>query len=194
MTTLEQALLNTELTPFEGKAVRQVGLEAPSAGGGLRESMRIDPVELHQGDMVVTIMEHRVAKVRFEPIDKDDPGGDQRRVHVLTTETAAIASGELVDLVRSQLAVQADKIKAARAAAKGYDRLPYADDEATAALSAAHADGHHAELAPGCPECQAETDAKAAEVTDEQWEASGAKADAPTPIAGRKPRAKKAGG
>lgn len=189
MTTLEQALLNTELTPFENKAVRQVGLEAPSASGGLRESMRIDPVELQQGDRVVTIMEHVVAKVRFEPIDKDDPGGDQRRVHVLTTETAAIATGELVAMVRTQLAAQADRIKAARAAAKGYDRLPYDDD----ALAAAHATGAHAEgLVAGCPECDAEVNAEAKEVTDEQWEASAA--PAPTPIAGRRARKPKAGG
>lgn len=182
MTTLEQALLNTELTPFEGKSVRQVGLEAPSASGGLRESMRIDPVELQQGDRVVTIMEHVVAKVRFEPIDKDDPGGDQRRVHVLTTETAAIATGELVSMVQTQLAAQADRIKAARAAAKGYDRLPYDDDN---------------------PEPEGE---RPEGMTDEEWEASGdgtgetlppiEPAEGTTSISGRKPRQarKRAGG
>lgn len=193
MTTLEQALQNVTLTPFEGKDVRQVGLEAPTAAGGLRDAMRIDPVELHQGDRVVTIMEHVVTKVRFEPIDRDDPGGDQRRVHVLSTETAAIAGGELVAMVRDQLGDQRERLARAKAEAKGYPSM-VSDDE----LTAAHAAGQHTELMPGCVDCAAEEEAAADEtpdeMSDEEWEASNHPTASPagtTPIAGRRRRGAK---
>lgn len=138
-------------------------------------------------------MEHVVTKVRFEPIDRDDPGGDQRRVHVLSTETAAIAGGDLVAMVRDQLSNQRERLERARAEAKGYPSMVSEDE-----LAAAHAAGQHTELMPGCDDCTAEKDAAAAEVSDDEWEASG-QGPAPepaagtTPIAGRRRRGGKAG-
>lgn len=178
-TTAAGALADTsKLSDFEGRAVRQVGIEIPSAAGGLRDSLRIDPQEFHQGDTVYLVLECPVVKVRFDPIDKDEPAGDQRRVHIFGTAGAAIVDRELV---AEALAEQKRRVEAAQEAAAGIGRIPF-DDEA----EKAHADGLHASgLVPGCPTCDAEVQAAAAEADE-------AAPDAPTPIsAGRKKTAAK---
>lgn len=202
MSTLEQALSSTDLPPFEGLAVRQAGLEAPGMAGGLREAMRIDPAAFHQGAHIVTIEEHVVQKVRHEPIDPEAPDGDQRRVHILRTLTVAIAADELVALVQAQLAAQAERIKRAKADAKGYGSM-YDDD--------AH-DADHTEPVDGCPKCAARAAAgpddaagpdllyteRPEGMSDDEWEASAKAepAEGTTPItkARRARGAKKGGG
>lgn len=161
------------LAPFEGKDVLQVGIELPGAAGGLRESLRVDPQEFHQGDKVYVVHETTCAKVRFEPIDKADPSGPQRRVHVLGVTTATIVDA---DLVAQQLDAQRRRIEDA----KGLQRLPGSEAEVRAfQLAQAHAAGEHAaELVDGCEVCQAEKDAAAAEAPP-----------APTSIKGRRKRA-----
>ena len=163
------------LENFEGLPVVEAGIEIPGAAGGLREAMKIDPATFHKGEQVFVVLECRVGKVRFDPIDTDYLDGPQRRVHVFVVTGATMVDG---DLVRTQLTDQAEKIRLAREAAQGVTRLPYTDDEFQLVLS--HADGGHASgLVDNCPVCQTEAAAVAAE----------AEAEAPTPIAGRRKRA-----
>lgn len=162
------------LEDFEGLPVVEAGIEIPGAAGGLREAMKIDPSTFHKGEQVFVVLECRVGKVRFDPIDMDNLDGPQRRVHVFVVTNATMVDG---NLVREQLTTQAEKIRLARDAAKGVSRLPYTDDEFVMATE--HANGDHSQgLVPGCPVCDSEAAAVAAEAED----------DAPTPITGRKRR------
>lgn len=155
------------LQSFEGRAVRTVGIEIPSAAGGLREAMKIEPQEFHHGQKVFVVLECDVAKVRFDPLGDDTD--DLRRVHVFAAEQAVIVDEALV---REHLDEQARRIDEAKRRAKGEFTL----DEAQ--LEEAHAAGEHADglLACGCPPCDAERAAAAAE--DDEVEP-------PTPISKR---------
>lgn len=193
MTDLAGALADTsKLTDFEGLAVRQVGIEIPGAAGGLRDPLRIDPQEWHKGDRLYVVMELQVAKVRFDSIDKDDPAGDQRRVHITDVIGTAIVDRELV---AEALAEQKRRVELAKEAAAGVGRLPV-DDEA----EKAHDDGLHAAgLVPGCPKCEEEAAAIEREQAEGDKQAAAKEPEGeppmPTPIAGRarKAAAKRAG-
>lgn len=159
------------LADFEGLPVVEAGIEIPGAAGGLREAMRIDPQTFHKGEQTFVVLECKVGKVRFDPIDADYLDGPQRRVHVFTVTNATMVDG---DLVRAQLSDQAERIRLAKEAEAGIQRLPM-DDEGEHGL--AHARGEHASgLVDGCPVCQAEVDALDRE------------ASTPTPITGRRKR------
>lgn len=184
-TTAAGALADTsKLSDFEGLSVRQVGIEIPGAAGGLRDPLRIDPQEWHKGERLFVVFELQVSKVRFDSIDRDDPAGDQRRVHITDVIGSAIVDRELVS---EALAEQKRRVDAAEEAAKGIGHLQLDGGEEA---QKAHDDGLHAAgLVPGCPGCEAEAAALEAEAAD------AAKADtptdddapppAPTPIAGR---------
>jgi hypothetical protein len=173
MTDLAAALADTShLADFEGLAVRQSGIEIPGAAGGLRDPMKIDPQAFRKGERVYVVLECLVDKVRFDPIDHSEPAGDQRRVHVFSVQAATIVDGELV---QDHLEAQRVRIERAKDAARGQAKLPTPEE-----LTEAHVQGEHADaLIPGCPQCDEETAAAAAEVAE------------PTPIAGR--RGRKAG-
>jgi hypothetical protein len=161
------------LSDFEGLPVVEAGIEIPGAAGGLREAMRIDPQTFHKGEQTFVVLECKVGKVRFDPIDTDYLDGPQRRVHVFTVTNATMVDG---DLVRVQLSDQAERIRLAKEAEAGVQRLPM-DDEGEYGL--AHARGEHASgLVDGCPVCQSELDALDRE------------ASTPTPITGRRKRTK----
>lgn len=116
------------LTPFEGSAVRKVGIEIPGAAGGLREALKFEPVELHKGETVYVVLECTVAKVRFDPTDKDDLlESDWTRVHVLDTESAALVDG---NVVAEHLAEQKRRLQRAKEAAQGIDPLANGDVKA----------------------------------------------------------------
>lgn len=172
MTAPEQAapLVAQPLADFEGKAVRQAAVEMPGAAGGLREAMKMAPQEFHQGEKVFVAIEGTIGKVRFEPIDKTDPTGDQRRVHVIQVEGATFVDEEVV---AGHIAKMQEAIARKKEQSEGISRLP-TDDEIEA-LGEEHANGEHASgLVPGCPDCDAEAAAEAEEANE------------PIPIAGRK--------
>ena len=147
------------LSPFCGQSVRQVGIEMPGAAGGLRDPMKIDPQEFDLGDEGHLLLHWRVGKVRFEPIDKDDPAGDLRRVHVFDVDEAAIVDGE--EYVRV-LAEQRARVALAKEKERGERRL--GDDFQ---LGRDHMDGKH-EAAPkdGCPVCHRSPEAEAKNAED----------------------------
>lgn len=173
MTDLAGALADTSgLTPFEGLAVRQVGIEIPGAAGGLRDAMKIEPAEFHKGETVYVVLQCVVGRVRFDPIDKDDPAGDQRRVHIFDVEGATMVDG---DLVREHLDAQADRIARAKDRAAGVSRLPTPDE--VERLQVEHEAGVHRDLVAGCPDCDTEAKAAADEAgdpapigADDNWE------------------------
>ncbi len=160
MTDLAGALAdNSHLTPFEGLPVVQVGIEIPGAAGGLREAVKIEPQEFTHGQTVHVALECVVSKVRHEPIDKDDPSGPQRRVHVFAVAGATIVEESVVG---QQIADQRERIKRATEEASGILRLHTGDE-----LEDGHRRGQHATgLVSGCPECEAEADAMAEEDGD----------------------------
>lgn len=164
------ALVAQPLADFEGKAVRQAAVEMPGAAGGLRDAMKMAPQEFHQGDKVFVAIEGTIGKVRFEPIDRDDPAGDQRRVHVIVVEGATFVDESVV---AGHIAKMQEAIARKKEQSEGISRLP-TDDEVEL-LGEEHANGEHASgLVPGCPECDDEALKEAEEASD------------PIPIAGRK--------
>ncbi len=156
----------TQLDPFEGQPVLSVGIEIPGAAGGLREALKIDPVQLRHGEKAYVLLETTTDKIRFDP-DKDEDGW--KRVHVL-----AVEQGMLVDedLVAEHLATQKARIAEARAAEaleKRREAGEFTLEEA--ALDEAHDNGDHADgLVAGCPQCDREAALAAAE--DEQGPAT----------------------
>lgn len=157
-TDLAGALADTSrLTPFGSQSVRQVGVEMPGAAGGLRDPMKIDPQEFDLGDEGYLLLHWQVSKLRFEPIDKDDPAGDLRRVHVFDVDEAAIVDGEAYGTI---LREQRDRVRLAQEKAKGIARLDDPDR-----FAADHAAGKHVDLVKGCLACDEETDAEGQEST-----------------------------
>lgn len=145
------------LGSFEGRQILGVGIEIPSAAGGFREALVVDPVLLHTGETVFVVIETRVGKVRFDPI-ADVEG--YRRVHVLETVASTIVDREIVE---KQLEAQQARIDEV----KGLQRLNFDDgegdeDDADAAARRAHMAGNHAEERKEdiCPLCRAEVDAE----------------------------------
>lgn len=152
-----------ELTPFEGLPVRQVGIEVPGVAGGLRDAIKIEPQEFHQGDEGYLTLRWKVGKVRFEPIDKEDPGGDQRRVHVFNVLSAAIVDGE------QPAATALDEQQRRIEAAAGIARLDFEGE----AKKLEHEAGEHQDLVEGCPGCDEEIEAERAEVEADYDAAAG---------------------
>lgn len=100
-----------KLAKFEGLDVIRSSVEIPGAAGGLRDAMKVDPIEAHKGDTMYVVLECVVAKVRHDPIDKEDFTGPQERVHILSTTSATIVDKELVF---DALAAQKDRIAEAK--------------------------------------------------------------------------------
>ncbi len=159
MTDLATALADvTQLTPFDGIPVVRTTISITNAGDGLSDALSIDPQEFHHGDTVFVVLECEVAKVAHVPVDKDVPD------LLIRQHTLRAGTGTIVDesLVAEYVARQADRIDAARRRAKGEFTL---DEHG---LTEAHHDGEHAaELVIGCPDCDAEAAADAAEAEDE---------------------------
>lgn len=93
----------TKLSRFEGLEVTQSSIEIPGAAGGLRDALKVDPVELHKGEITHVVLECEVLKVRHDPIDNEDITGEQARVHIMRVINATLVDRELVaDSLQSQ--------------------------------------------------------------------------------------------
>lgn len=129
------------LGKFEGAEVLGVGIEIPSAAGGLRDALRIDPLVMHRNEERLVLLRCTVGKIRFDPV-KDTKG--VTRVHVLDTSEATIVDGEVFE---EALAAQRTRIEEARQAAIGSGPLE------EQILMAAHDDGEHDPPHEACPAC-----------------------------------------
>lgn len=84
------------LTPFEDDLVTAAGIEIPGAGGGLRDALKFDPVELHIDQEVYIVFHLKTAKIRFDPRKDEDHEGELQRVHVMTVKNAVFVEPKLV--------------------------------------------------------------------------------------------------
>lgn len=164
-----------KLTQFEGRDVLQTTVAIRNTGDGLSDALAVDPHEYHQGERVYVVLECDVEKLRFDPIPKTDA---LSRVHMLKAGNATIVDAALV---ADALSAQAERIRLAKEAEEGVQRMVLTDDQ-KAELVVAHREGLH-EAAPefGCEMCdEAKADAEAKDAPAE-----------PTPIGGRKGRTKR---
>jgi hypothetical protein len=99
------------LATFEGLAVVGSSIEIPNAAGGLREALKVDPMELHLGDEFYVTFRCRVRRLRFDPVDKEELVGPVHRVHVSEAVVATVVSE---DLVGPALEAQAKRIADAK--------------------------------------------------------------------------------
>lgn len=173
----------SKLSPFDGHAVVRTTISVANAGDGLSEALAIDPQEFHHGERVVVVIDGTIDLISHRPV-KDAPNLLTRE-HRLKASASTIVSPELVAEVLEQ---QAAKIAAAKIDAETEQRRAKGaynlDDQA---MLAEHEDGQHTDLRPGCPECDKEIAAKAAEASADEPPLA-----EPTPISGRKPRATRA--
>lgn len=109
------------LQSFDGIAVLGVGVALTNAGDGLSAALKVDPQEFHHGETIHLVIEAEVTKVRFDPVDKDDPQAGLRRVHIMRAGTAAIVDEALV---ADALRVQKLRLEAAADAEAGVQRIP----------------------------------------------------------------------
>lgn len=112
-------LLGFELEPFEGLPVIQSKIEIPSAAGGLRDAMKIEPRAWRKGDTTFVLMECTVGKVRFDPVT-DDETGPQARVHVLHAIAGTVLAPEVA---KTWIDEQKDRILKAREEALGIQQV-----------------------------------------------------------------------
>lgn len=113
------------LPKFDKREVIKSEIAVRKAGDGLSEAVGIDPVAFHIGEKVYVVLETEVTAVDHRPVPKTDV---LARKHVLTTETATVVDGAMVEEV---LAKQRERIEAARLeaqrekeAAAGVQRVP----------------------------------------------------------------------
>lgn len=114
------------LDSFDGQDVTGTTIKVTNAGDGLSKAMETEPVMLHHGDKAYVVIECDVSRVSFDPVDRDEPGGDLVRVHTLRAGTSTIVDFELVDKVITE---QARKNVLADEARKGIARLPGTDSD-----------------------------------------------------------------
>lgn len=136
-----------QLGEFEGDEVLGASIEIRNISGGLNKAMDIDPETFHRGDEVTVVARCTVTSVNHPGV-KDTDG--VKRVHVMKASEVAIIDDALVS---EALDEQARRIEEA----SGIHQLPIR-------LQTAHDAGEHADgLVDGCPSCDAEAEAKAAE-------------------------------
>lgn len=100
-----------KLSAFEGLEVTQSSIEIPGAAGGFRDALKVDPIELHKGDVIHAVLECEVQKIRHDSLDKEDLTGAQERVHILRVTGATLVDKALVG---DALSAQAERIAAAK--------------------------------------------------------------------------------
>lgn len=130
MTDLAGAMAPTEnLPPFDGRPVVRTTLKVTKAGDGLSPALQLDPQVFRIGqrvtlilDGVISDVDHRVAK-GYDATEDDAP---LQRLHTFETESAMVIDR---GAVAEALDAQAEKIRLAREAAEGIQRLPGPGDD-----------------------------------------------------------------
>lgn len=135
----------TDLGDFEGMPVTGTTIKVTNAGDGLSQAMKVDPEIMHQGETRYVVLECEVAKVTFEPRNKERLDGDQVRVHVLKAGTATLIDA---DAVSKAIEAQRERILLMMEEEQGVQRLT--------AMQDAHDAGKHKSLVEGCMQCEEE--------------------------------------
>lgn len=92
---------------YDGSPVVGSTVSIRNTGDGLSDAMKVDPVKLPRGEHVYVVLECEVEKHRYDPEDKDFPGGAAILVNMLKAGRATLIDG---DLVRQTLDEQQRKI------------------------------------------------------------------------------------
>jgi hypothetical protein len=146
------------LEVYEGKDVVSTGVAIRNTGHGLEETMRTEPTLLHHGEKVYVLIECDVEKVRYDPVDKDNRGGEQTRVHMLVAGTSTFLDAEQA---RGAIEKQAIANKERRDREAGQLSI---EQESERQLREDHALGEHADgLVDGCSLCASEREAEETE-------------------------------
>lgn len=168
----------SHLHQFDGRDVLATTIAITNAGDGLSNAMKVAPTEFHHGQKVYVVLETEVAKVSFQPLAEGTQ--ELQRIHTLRAGNATIVDA---DLVKAHLDLQAERIQAAIDTARGQVNLdgdpgyladsgttPLADEEEEAlVLRRNHMAGNHAEgTMEGCPVCDQELAAEAAERAEDE--------------------------
>jgi hypothetical protein len=172
MTDLPTAMAdNSKLSPYQGKDVLRTSISIRGAGDGLSEAMGIDPQELAIGAKGVLVLEFVVEGHKHKPI-KDTNALSLEQI--LRAGTATLIDP---DVVKAALDAQREKIDAAREAASGQARMLDTSLKVTGAgdeepedevLLRNHGLGSHRDaLMDGCPACDNERAAEAAEAAED---------------------------
>lgn len=112
----------SKLPKFDGADVTSATIAVTNAGDGLSKAMKVEPRAFHMGDKVYVVIETEVAKIRHEPVEKDNPTGAQRRVHTLRAGVATVVEHELVaDVLEAQKLIIEEH--------EGVVRLPLGDSD-----------------------------------------------------------------
>ena|SRR5687768_10310016 len=142
------------LSKYRGRDVLSIGVEIRNAAGGLNDALKVDPEEYEVDDEITVVMRCVVDKHRHEKV-KDTDG--LRLVHILSANEAAVIDDALVAEVLDRQSKRIEAAKIQREQEKGIFQL-------SAAMTEAHEEGAHAdELVEGCPACDAEAEAVAAD-------------------------------
>jgi hypothetical protein len=107
---------------FEKHDVLSAGMEIPGAAGGLREPLKLDPIELALEESCFVVMQLKVNKVRFDPV-KDADGG-LTRVHVMEVVEAAFVDKDVVGEQLEETRRRIVERKKLEDDAKGTPQLP----------------------------------------------------------------------
>lgn len=94
-------------SPFEGLEVIGSRIEIRNIAGGLREAMDVAPIELHQGDEFDITLRCKTRGIRHDPAEKDEPDGQQYRVHIADASRAVIVDQSLA---AAEFDAQAERI------------------------------------------------------------------------------------
>lgn len=108
---------------FEKRDVKNAGMEIPGAAGGLREPLRVSPVELHLDETCVVIMKLAVEKIRFDPV-KDDEDRRVTRVHVMRVVESSFVDESVVASILEETRKRIEEQRALDEAAAGTPQLP----------------------------------------------------------------------
>lgn len=117
------------LDDFEGHTVTEAAIEIPNVAGGFQESMKLAPHQWEHDDHIVLVIRARVRKVRFDEIvDKNEPTGELRRVHVLHALSGAIVADDdkRVSPILNSATLDLKRLRDERA---GQMVIPGADDD-----------------------------------------------------------------
>lgn len=114
----------------DGLAVVESAVELRGVSGGLTKAVHVDPVVLKQGEECFIGFRAECLQIRFDPIDVDEPAGDQRLVLILKSQGATVAKGELKQTLMRAVAEQDARIMAAEEeAAAEAERAKWAQEE-----------------------------------------------------------------
>lgn len=131
---------------YEGKPIRELGVEVTNTSGGLNAAMRLRGRKIHPDERLPILYDVQFAKHRYDPIND---GEAWKLVTIGSAQTAAIleegAEAEAIAEVQAEQRRMADE-KHGRA---------QLDDEELGLLATAHGLGaHNEEKVDGCPLCE----------------------------------------